>query len=366
MKHRQVGIDRVRLVNSDGHAIGLDIGATSVRAAILAPGTLHGRPSVTVHGLGGMPLPSGTVLNGVVCDQMAVTRAIKQLWQDYKFNCRNVILGVTNQQVVVREVNFPNIPPAQRAQALPFQARDIIALPLDQAILDFIPLGEAGEEDETVPGLLVAAPRDPVSAAVKAVERAGLKVARVDLAGLAMLRSIGTGGTGGTGGSNTEALVDIGAHLTTVVIHRGGVPRVIRTVARGGKDLTEQLASRTGMDVEQAEAAKREFGLTGENAMVTGTLSDIVRPLVAEIRSSLRLLGPGNGSAPVARVCLTGGGAALPGLVDAVSEQLGVPTGLGTPMQHVSNRWATKRSKYTADEESATAVSVGLAMGAAA
>lgn len=359
MKHRQVGIDRVRLVNSDGHAIGLDLGATSVRAAILAPGRVHGRPSVTVHGLGGVPLPSGAVVNGVVCDQMAVTRAVKQLWQDYKFNCRNVILGMTNQQVVVREVNFPNIPPAQWAQALPFQARDTIALPLDQAILDFIPLGTTDEAGETIPGLLVAAPRDPVSAAVKAVERAGLKVARVDLSSLAMLRSLGTGS------HQVEALVDLGAHLTNVVIHRMGVPRVIRTVARGGKDLTEQLAARTGMDVERAEAAKREIGLSGDDAMVTGTLNDIVRPLVAEIRSSLRLLGGGE-SAAVTRVCLTGGGAALPGLVDAMSEQLGIPTDIGVPMQHVNNRWAAKRGKYTADEGLATAVSVGLAMGAAA
>ena len=26
MRHRHVGIDRVRLINSDGHAIGLDVG----------------------------------------------------------------------------------------------------------------------------------------------------------------------------------------------------------------------------------------------------------------------------------------------------------------------------------------------------
>ena len=43
MKHSQTGITKVGLINPDGHAIGLDIGATSIRAAILAPGTSEGR-----------------------------------------------------------------------------------------------------------------------------------------------------------------------------------------------------------------------------------------------------------------------------------------------------------------------------------
>ena len=59
MKHRQVGLNRVGVLNSDGHTIGLDIGATGVRAAILAPGTLEGRPSVTVHGIGRVDLAPG-------------------------------------------------------------------------------------------------------------------------------------------------------------------------------------------------------------------------------------------------------------------------------------------------------------------
>ena len=68
------------MINPDGHAIGVDIGATAVRAAILSPGTHEGRPSVTVHGLGQVPLPEGAVVNGVVIDQAAVTAALKQLW----------------------------------------------------------------------------------------------------------------------------------------------------------------------------------------------------------------------------------------------------------------------------------------------
>ena len=47
MKHRQTGLMKVGLINPDGHAIGVDIGATSVRAAILSPGTHEGLPGQT-------------------------------------------------------------------------------------------------------------------------------------------------------------------------------------------------------------------------------------------------------------------------------------------------------------------------------
>ena len=43
-KHRQVGVGKIGVLNSDGHAIGIDIGATAVRAAIVSPGTMDGQP----------------------------------------------------------------------------------------------------------------------------------------------------------------------------------------------------------------------------------------------------------------------------------------------------------------------------------
>jgi len=229
MKHHQTGIAKVGPINPDGHAIGVDIGATAVRAAILSPGTNEGRPSVTVHGLGSVPLPPGAVVNGVVTDQSAVTAALKALWRANKFECRNVILGITNQQVVVRDMTVPNLSPQQRAKALPFQAREIVALPMDQVLIDFAQLGEVDPEAETVSGLLVATPRQPVLAAVEAVERANLKVARVDLSSFAVLRSIAHEQL------SVEAVIDLGAHLTSIVIHSHGVTKVVRTISRGGR-----------------------------------------------------------------------------------------------------------------------------------
>jgi type IV pilus assembly protein PilM len=359
MRHRQVGLNKVGVINTDGHAIGLDIGAMSVRAAVLAPGMLDGRPSVTVHGIGHVDLPVGTVVNGMVIDAPALTAALKRLWHEHKFECRNVILGIANQQVIVRDMETPNLTEAQRAKALPFQAREIIALPIDQVVLDFAVLGTPSPGDEMVHGLLLAAPREPILTAVRAVERAGLNVARVDLSAFAALRSIADEALA------VEAVIDLGAQLTTIVIHNEGVPRLVRTLCRGGQDLTNELADRMDMTLVEAEAAKLAIGLDGDDAEFVKVLNDALRPLLAEIRTSIGYFRSNNDAA-IARISLTGGGAALSGLAEVMTKHTGLPARIVDPMQHVRNRLASAYTRSGVTDYGASAVAVGLAMGAAA
>jgi type IV pilus assembly protein PilM len=359
MKHRQVGMYRAGVLNSDGHAIGLDIGATGVRAAVLAPGTLEGRPSVTAHGLGRVELPPGAVVNGVVQQPAALTAALKRLWHENKFQCRTVILGVANPQVLVRDMSIPNLDPERRAKALPYQAKDIVALPINEVVLDFCALGEPDPETDTLQGLLVATPRQPILTAVAAVEKAQLRVGRVDLSSFGTLRSVADENL------TVEAVVDFGAHLTTIVVHDHGVPKLVRTLARGGDELTNQVAERLSIAPVEAEQAKREQGLDGPNEELNRTLRDSLRPLLAEIRTSISYFRSTNDNVAIERMTLTGGGAQLTGLARTLSEQIGLPTRLADPLQHIRNR-AAKEVRATDPAQLPSAVSVGLAMGAAA
>jgi type IV pilus assembly protein PilM len=360
MKHRQVGLNKVGALNSDGHTIGLDIGATAVRATVLAPGMLDGRPSVTVHGIGTLPLAPGVVVNGAVQEPAALTAALKQLWQVNKFDGHNVILGIANPQVLVRDITIPALSPQQQAKALPFQARDIVALPVDQVVLDFCQLEPADPETNMMNGLLLATPREPVLAAVNAVEKAGLKVARVDLSAFGMLRSIGDEHLA------VEAIVDLGAHLTTIVIHDRGVPKLVRTLARGGHELTSVLAERMSIPEQDAERAKFEEGLEATDPDQRRMLRDALRPLVAEIRTSVQYFRSMHDNASIERMSLTGGGSALRGIDVAIAEQIGLPTRVVDPMQHVRNRHASKHARAGDLLHDFSAVAIGLAMGAAA
>jgi type IV pilus assembly protein PilM len=349
----------VSIVNPDGHVIGLDIGATAVRAAILAPDRGESDGLMTVEDLGQAPLPPGVVVDGVLQDAPTLTRVLTQLWREHDFGCSHVIIGVSNPQVVVRPMQMPNLPPEQLARALPFRAREVIALELDKAVLDFRPLGPSPDDPNLIDGLLVAAPRAPVLAAVRAVEAAGLRIVRVDLASFAALRS--TAADHGV----AEAVVDIGAQMTNIVIHNLGVPRVVRALNRGGEQLTERLVERTGASAAEAEILKRESGVHESENETSMILSTTIRPLVSDIRSSIQYFTTTNPDAPLERVSLTGGGAELPGLAEMLTEDVGLPCTLVSPLRNVLSRIASPEGRHEAPA-TATAVSVGLAMGAAA
>ena len=348
---------RPGVMNSDGHAIGVDIGATAVRAAVLTPGMVDGRPVATLHECGSVELPRGVVVDGVVREQSAVTAALKQLWRDNKLNCKRVILGIANPQILVRDMQMPDMPADQRAKALPFRAREVVALPMDQVILDFAPLGDPDPDTGLQNGLLVATPHQPVLAAVEAAERAGLTVVRVDLSSLGTLRAAADERL------RVEAVIDIGADLTTIVIHDHGIPKLVRSVAQGGRNLTDALADKLRLDPHEAEAAKLHEGLVGDDAAISRALNEGVRPLITEIRSSINYYTANDGS-PLERISLTGGAAALRGLPGLLSAQLGVPTDVVDPMRRV--RLAGTPQPNRPLPIVPTAVAVGLAMGAAA
>lgn len=358
MRHRH-GREGTRPVNRNGRAIGLDLGATAIRAGILTVGSKGGFATVTVHGIGSVPLPPGAVVNGAVVERDVVVAALKKLRTIKGFHGTRIILGVANPQVVVRPLQIPNLTVAQRAKALPFQAREIIALPLDEVILDYAQVGEADPETGMVSGLLIATPRRPVLTAVEAIAAAGLKVARVDLSSFGALRAVANQHL------IAQAVIDVGAQLTSIVIHHHGVPQLVRTLTRGGQELTELLMENLDLSREEAEIAKCETGLVGGDA-TSAALRAGIRPLLAEIRSSINYFRAGADNALLQEISLTGGGSALAGLAEVLSDQLGIPAGVVDPMERIADRAAGMDPGATSSGQVASAVSIGLAMGAAA
>jgi len=334
--------------------VGLDIGSTSIRAAE----TSRTKGGQVIRNFGQAPLPGGAVQGGVVQDDKAVTLGLKQLWASTKFHSRHVVMGVTNPQIVVREMSGMNLPAKEMRRSLPLQVGDVLPLPVERSLLDFYPLEDPGHND-TVRGLLIAAPKDAVLTAVQAVERAGLHVARVDLASLALLRAVSRLD------GHVEALVDVGGQATTVVVHADGEPLIVRTIPRGGTEITEVIATRLGITVPEAESLKARVGLRADEGPATAeVIQEAVRPLISEIRSSFTYLTAGDRQTRVTRLALSGGGSLLPGLVDALSRQLDVEVVLADPMIRLRDQ---RRGKHTSLEQlrASAAVSIGLTLGAA-
>ena len=350
-----------RFARRTATAIGLDLGSTSVRAFEIS--YRSSRP--VVETFGSVPVAPGAVVGGLVEDGKGVTAALKELWTQQKFHSRRVILGLTHQQVIVRDLTVPALDGKDLGLALPFLVRDILPFPADQALLDFHPVGPAADGSGGTDGLVVAAPKEAVVRAVDAVHKAGLFVDSVDLASFAAMRATATTAT------ESEVVVDIGAYATNLVVHTGGIPRMVRCVPRGGAEITALLALRHDLGIDEADARKCRVGLRpdpddADAPEISATIGEALRPLFREIRSSLSWFTTHHPDQPVSRISLCGGGSLLPGLAETIARRLDAEVRLADPL---SRMLRTHRDGHRHDEldrlAATAAVSIGLTLGAA-
>ncbi len=352
-------------------AIGLDIGTSSVRAAEL----LFGKGPATLQRFAQVALPQGAVRDGEVMDVQLVADAIKQLWSTAKFSTKKVVLGVANQKVIVRQVDLPWMPASELRSSLALHVQDFIPIPVEQAILDYHTLEErtGGDGQRSLRVLLVAASRDMINAALAATKVAGLSATQVDLTPFAMIRSLGTvdatGALGATGGA--EALIDVGAKVTNIIVHENGAPRFVRVLLMGGDNVTEAISERMGIPFDQADAVKQQIGMAPSRGDVVSdhpaarVIEAAAGTFVEEVRGSLDYYLAQPGAAQLARIVLSGGGARLDGLGQRLATSSRLPVVPGAATSHLQIGKTGLSPEQLSFVEPQTAVSVGLAMGVA-
>ena len=348
---------RLRMARS---RIGLDIGATSVRAAEirLNPPTLARVAQVRI--------PDGAVENGEVKDPGAVTAALVELWKVGRFANRQVHLGLGNQRVVVREINLPWLSDKELRESLPFQVQEFVPIPIDDAVLDYHIIEELEQDGRRmVRLLLVAAQKAVVAGIVQAVEAAKLVPVGLDIVPFALVRSIGTvDGLGLADDKGTEeAVLDIGSDITSICVHTHGLPRFVRMMASGGHDITEAITRAVAVSADEAERLKR--GESGEGADIRKQADEIVAArlssFVDDVRSSLDFYAAQANGGQIARLVVTGGGSKLAGLMEMLIEQLPFEVAAGRAFQRVTPELDLVPEAMAAAEP-LLAVAVGLAI----
>lgn len=346
--------------------IGLDIGTTAVRAVQVEHSGSPGLGPATILKAGEVALPHGAVRDAEVIDNGVVATAIKKLWRDAGLAGKDVIIGIGNQRVVVRNLDLPWMPMDQIRQSLAYQAGETLPMSVDEALLDFLPTAEGdGPDGRFVSGMFVAAVKDTVAANVLAVEAAGLLPRVVDLNAFALLRAL----IRGDAGQRTAAFIDVGARVTNVVIAERGVPRLVRTIAAGGQDATDAIARAAKLPDAEAEQFKRQVGLgvgsvpgmdDAVEACATAT-----RNLVDAVTNTLSYYSSQHRGAGVEMLVLTGGGVHMPGLGQYLSSATRIPATLGDPFQGMTWGRSARRDQI-AGRESSFALATGLASGVVA
>lgn len=349
--------------------IGLDIGTTAVRAAEVefASAGPAGTATPTLLRVGQVPLPRGAVRDGEVAEPETVASAIRQLWRNAGFSQREVVLGVGNQRVLVRDLDMPEMPMEQIRTSLPFQVQDLLPVAVEDALLDYFPTGRfTGPNGAMTSGLLVAATKDTVRANTMAVETASLRPLMVDLSAFALVRSQVRGPLA----DRTVALVDVGARVTTVVIVAGGQPRFVRLLATGGQDVTDAVSGEFNMPADEAETLKRTvgtgLGVAPEHKRAAATVTEVTANLVESVRNTMVYFNSANPGNPIEGALLTGGGSMLNGFGQYMASASRLPVQVGNPLATMRVSGTAAGTDHLTETPQLWATSIGLAYGVAA
>lgn len=342
-------------------AIGLDIGASAVRVAQVG----GGKGGAQLLSFAQIALPHGAVVDGEIQDQGPVSEAIGQLWKRAKLRGKRAILGVSNQRVVVRQVDLPYLEEEEFRSSLRFQAADYIPMSVEDAQLDFIVIDDYTTEnqDHMMRVLLIAAATDMVDNFVTTASAGGVEAGGIDLTPFAIARAVSASARGESGVAGSEAVVDVGAATTNILIHHNGEPRFVRILLVGGDDATTALSEELGVSFEEAEAMKLDLGrgVGPDNARTL--LSKQVATLVDEIRGSLDYYLSQEDSEPVSSIVLTGGGSLTSGLTERLEQTLKTQVQVGSPLQQLNVSKSGLTTDQVAQVEPVAAAAVGLALG---
>ncbi len=314
--------------------IGIEVSSGSVRVAEVA----HGRGGkyrlvryAEVH------LPHGAVIDGTVVDRAAVSSAVANCMSKGGFKASHTTgvlharLSVAGLRAIIREIDMPSVPESELDAAVHLQAADLLPFPMDRTLLSARATGpsrrsaaapaDGGAPQQRV--LVASAHRDLVEPVVDVVTAAGIVVDGVDLAATALLRSlVDPSGTE----DGPEAIVNVGAELTTVIVHEHGDPLFVRTIAGGGNTMTRAIASALDLPVVDAESVKRRLGASAGIAArvppeAIAAARDGSASLLADIRSSIDYFASLDGGTEARRIVLTGGGAQLSGFLERLQHQ---------------------------------------------
>lgn len=297
-------------------AIGLEIDNGAVRAV-----EMSGRVgSLSLSNLGTVSLPDGAVKEGLVLQPDLVGEALRKLWQRVGFKDREVILGVSNQGVLVRHITIPKVAPDKLKNVIRFQAQEYLPIPLESVVLDYLILGDSsgvGIEENKIEVLLVAARRDMLDKFLEALKIARLEPLDIDVSSMVLLSLLPQKAM-----EMSLILVNVANGLNNILVAEKGKPRLARLGLAKINDLTDSL----GCSLDNA------FDLAVDNSQNSTILTGWINNLAGEIRSSLTYYEDQPGSLTIEGVLLSGRGALIKGIAGQLEDYLDLPVRIFNPL----------------------------------
>ncbi|MBN2397938.1 MAG: type IV pilus assembly protein PilM [Deltaproteobacteria bacterium] len=343
------------LLPGGGKVAGVDIGSSRIKLVELKD-TPEGW---TLAGFAQVALERGIIEHGLIRDHDALVKKIQELFKVARYRGRDVVTALSGHVVMIKKATFRRMEEGElrdfiideAGEYLPFD--DIRDVNFDVHICD---------QRENDPGqmevVIAAAKKEVTESYVHAIEKAGSRVAVMDVDSFALETAYGE--SYDFEPDDIIALVNIGASITNINIISDEESVFTRNIMSGGDSVTRILQKKLDISFEEAEIMKiEEAGKGGEAGK---KILDYLEPIFSEIGRSFDYCSSAVSGSPIGRILLSGGCAGIPGMADVMREKFHCDVELFNPFKNIRYDRDIFSPSYLREAGHIAVVGVGLAL----
>ncbi|MBU1179771.1 type IV pilus assembly protein PilM [Patescibacteria group bacterium] len=302
--------------------LGVDIGASGLKIVEFAND--GGRARLITYGYSDYDAES---VKDVLDNPEEKGKELADLCAEAGVTTKRAITGLPMSSVFSTLFTVENLPPKELEMRIKNKLIKLSPIPEKDLVLDWKKVSES-EDKKTIKVSVTAASQQMINKYVGLFKAAGFQLASLETEAFAMVRSL-------LGKDRAlSVIVDIGSLKSNILVAKDSVPVIHRTVKTGGKNISQFLAQRIGVDIKKAEEIKKNMSLTKMDG-VADILRQISEPIINEVKYCQNLYSQQYNTGGIEKMVLTGGTALILGISDVLEQATGLRVFVGDPWARV-------------------------------
>ena len=312
--------------------VGVDIGSNSLKVLELSK---SGR-KYYIDALDIVDLPASAVSGGAIKDGASVASYLKSSFSKLGIREKKVVVGIPCKHVIIKTIEMPKMKPNELDSSIYYEAQRYITYDINEVFLDYIILGDSPNDAGSSLIMIVAGKKDIIKNQMDFIHQCGLNPNIVDVDCIALENMFNFNYPEEF--DELIAIIKIGASETNVHVLQKGANLFRRDIPIGGINITEEIAKKFQIDINEAENIK--IGNISNKsddfkADYSIYINMILSKVTSEIQRTIDYFAANNDRQYPKKVYLTGGSSKLSGILNDIETKINIPTVSINPFRNI-------------------------------
>lgn len=300
-------------------AFGLDLSDAWIRLALLQ------RRGTKLHLpiRGEIPVQAGLIVDGEIQNPQQVAKLLKELLKAAGIRNRQAFVSLPERHTFIKVIQLPRDHASNLQEAIRDEAVHHLPYAWDEVYFDWQQLPDTGQSNQ-VQAIIGAAPKSLVDTYLTVLEASEIEPLGMEIESMAIARATWRQSKQ----LGATILLDLGRTRSTLILLENGNVLFSATVRYAGKELNSFIADELKITEDQAERAKRIFGLDPNRGK--GLLRTVLGPQLDQLVDKIHEVEEFyqehmHEQEPVHQITLTGSGAMMRNIDHELEQRLGRP-----------------------------------------